>query len=136
MNTDEFKNIIHCFSSKNDLVEIDIDYISIDSRTLILAEKTLFFAFDGSRKKGFQFIPELIEKGVRFFVLNEKYKLETDSFNATFFYVKDVLDALQNLAKHKRKLFDSPVIGITGSNGITIVKEWLFLLLIDDCKIV
>ena len=136
MNTDEFKNLIHCISSKNDLKEINFDYISIDSRTLILAEKTLFFAFDGSRKKGVQFIPELIEKGVRLFVLNEKYKSETESFDATFFYVNDILNALQNISRYKRQLFGSPVIGITGSNGKTIVKEWLFQLLKDDYKIV
>ena len=136
MNTAEFKKILNCSCSKNDLAEIDFDYISIDSRTLILAEKTVFFAFDGSRKKGYQFISELIEKGVRFFVVNEKYKEETESLNASFFYVKEVLDALQNIAKYKRQLFESPVIGITGSNGKTIVKEWLFQLLKEDYKIV
>jgi alanine racemase len=136
LNTLDFKNIITCFSSNCTLKNIEFDYISIDSRTLILAEKTLFFAFDGSRKKGYQFIPELIEKGVRFFVIDEKYHAETKNLNASFFYVSNVLEALQNLAKHKRALFKSPVIGITGSNGKTIVKEWLFQLLKDDFQIV
>ena len=136
MNTLDFKNIINCFSSNCTLREVAYDHISIDSRTLILPEKTLFFAFDGSRKKGYQFIPELIEKGVSFFVIDEKYHTETKNLNASFFYVSNVLEALQNLAKHKRTLFKSPVIGITGSNGKTIVKEWLFQLLKDDFQIV
>lgn len=136
MNTIDFKNLIQSVNSNHDLNTIDFDYISIDSRTLISASKTLFFAFDGNRKKGVQFIPELIEKGVRFFVLDKKYRTETESLGASFFYVNDVLDALQNLTKFKRDLFKSPVIGITGSNGKTIVKEWLFQLLKDDYQIV
>ena len=136
MNTIDFKNLIQCINSNHDLNTIDFDYISIDSRTLISASKTLFFAFDGSRKKGVLFIPELIEKGVRFFVLDKKYRPETESLSASFFYVNDVLDALQNLTKFKRDLFKSSVIGITGSNGKTIVKEWFFQLLKDDFQIV
>ena len=88
MNTIDFKNLIQCINSNHDLNTIDFDYISIDSRTLISASKTLFFAFDGSRKKGVLFIPELIEKGVRFFVLDKKYRPETESLSASFFLCK------------------------------------------------
>lgn len=136
MNTISFKNIIQSNISNCTLDNIDFDYISFDSRTIVLAEKTLFFAIDGNRKKGHEFIPDLIEQGVRYFVIDEKYQNETKDWPGYFFFVKNPISSLQNLAKHKRSLFKGPIIGITGSNGKTIVKEWLFQILKDEFKIV
>jgi Alr-MurF fusion protein len=124
-----------------DLKDTDIEFLLIDSRKLSYPEKSLFFALHSSRKDGHEFINELYEKGVRNFVVQKHYSIkDTD---ANFLMVDDVLAALQQLAAHHRASFkkgDSlssiPVIGITGSNGKTIVKEWLYQLLQDDQHIV
>ena len=95
---------------------------------------SLFFALKGPRRDGHQFIAELYKKGVRNFVVSE----EQDSSvypNASFIFVADTLKALQQLAIYHRSQFAMPVIGITGSNGKTIVKEWLYQLLHEDYHI-
>ncbi|HRI01590.1 MAG TPA: alanine racemase, partial [Saprospiraceae bacterium] len=102
-----------------------IRYVSIDSRYILSPQETLFVALQGAHQDGHDFIPQLIQKGVRYFLVNRKMKLE----NAHFFYAENVLDSLQTLASFYRQKFSIPVIGITGSNGKTIVKEWLSELL-------
>lgn len=100
----------------------------IDSRRLIFPASSLFFALQGPRRDGHTFIDQLYDKGVRNFVISETI----DSANipdANIIQVPDTLQALQSLAAHHRKQFSIPVIGITGSNGKTIVKEWLNQLL-------
>lgn len=86
----------------------------------------IFFALHGNQKDGHQYIEDAYQKGIRNFVAHEKLE---HLANANFILVKKPLQALQNWAKYHRKQFNLPVIGITGSNGKTIVKEWLNQLL-------
>jgi len=116
-----------------------IDYLIrdllIDSRKISHAEASLFFAIKGDRHDGHKFIGELYEKGVRNFVVSEKID-EIKFAEANFISVSDTLAALQNLCVYHRKQFSIPVLGITGSNGKTIVKEWLYQLMREDKNIV
>lgn len=111
-----------------------IEHLLTDSRRLVHAPTTLFFALDGVVKNGNQFIPQLYSTGVRNFVVAALP--ESKFSDANFFIVADVLAALQKLAAYHRAQFSIPVIGITGSNGKTIVKEWLYQLLQQDYSIV
>jgi alanine racemase len=106
-----------------------------DSRRLVFPESTLFFALYGSRRDGHAFIADLYLRGVRNFLVYQTVQLE-DYPEANFILVKNTLRALQSLAVFHRQQFDLPVIGITGSNGKTIVKEWLNQLLEDRYRIV
>ncbi len=114
--------------------QCNIEYLLTDSRRLIYAPSTLFFALEGIAKNGSRFIPQLYNAGVRNFVVAALP--EGDFLKANFFIVPDVLAALQQLAVYHRKQFSTPVIGITGSNGKTILKEWLYQLLQQDYVIV
>ncbi|MCD0468118.1 bifunctional UDP-N-acetylmuramoyl-tripeptide:D-alanyl-D-alanine ligase/alanine racemase [Flavobacterium sp. JAS] len=114
--------------------DIFVDHISIDSRSLQNGSQTLFFALSGVNNDAHLYIPELIEKGVQNFVV--QYIPENCSGKANFLVVKNSLDALQEFASYYRDLFDFPVIGLTGSNGKTIVKEWLNFLLSPDYNII
>jgi len=107
-------------------------YIS-DSRTFFNSENSLFFALVGPRNNGHDYISALIDKGIRTFVISDA---QTASDKATFIVVKNTTAALQQLAAFHRKQYNYPVIGITGSNGKTIIKEWLHDLLSDTYKIV
>ena len=100
--------------------DLDIRYLLTDSRQLDEkhADQTLFFAIKTDKNDGANYIPELKAKGVKAFV------------------VGDALKALQDLAAYVRSQFNGTVIGITGSNGKTVVKEWLYQLLKDDYTIV
>ena len=112
-----------------------IENISIDSRSLHNGSGTLFFAIDGNNHDGHEYISSLIaEHDVSYFVV-EKLPEELHP-NANFLVVKNTIDALQKLANYHRSLFDFPVIGITGSNGKTIIKEWLHFLLSPDYNII
>jgi Alr-MurF fusion protein len=111
-----------------------IEYLLTDSRRLIFPASTLFFALLTSRKDGAHFVDELYNAGVRSFVVPKSFNA-TDYSNANFILVDNTLKALQHLAAHHRRQFNMPVIGITGSNGKTIVKEWLYQLLQQDYKI-
>jgi len=112
-----------------------IEYIFFDSRKVFYPGTSLFIALKGPRRNGHSFIPELYKKGVRSFIVCEEIKKE-DFPGANILYVKDAFKALQQLAAFHRKQFDIPVIGITGSNGKTIVKEWLYQLLHENFNIV
>lgn len=112
-----------------------IENILLDSRKVYEPGVSLFFALKGPRREGHQFIPELYKKGVKAFVVSEPVE-ETLFPGASFLYVYDTLVALQMLAAHHRRQFSIPVIGITGSNGKTIIKEWLYQLLNTDYTIV
>ncbi len=111
-----------------------VDSISIDSRSLLNDENTLFFALYGPNHDGHLFIEELIAKGVSHFVVRKIP--EGLELKAKFLIVEDTLDALQKFAAYYRSLFDFPIIGITGSNGKTIIKEWLNFLLSPDYNII
>ena len=111
-----------------------IDWLLTDSRSLSFPEDTLFFALATKRNDGARYIPELYVRGVRNFVLTEDafQQLEAPQDDANYLLVSQPLKALQKLAEHHRSRFQIPVIGITGSNGKTVVKEWLHQLLSPD----
>ena len=134
--TSSIKNIEQILHAKRfgDDTKGIIDNISIDSRSLQNNEKTLFFALVGPNNDAHIYISPLIEKGVRHFVV--KHIPEGLSGKATFLVVKNTLDALQRFAAQHRSVFKFPVIGLTGSNGKTIVKEWLNFLLGPDFNII
>jgi Alr-MurF fusion protein len=110
-----------------------ITQIVTDSRTFFKGENSLFFALTGPRNNGHSYIPNLIEKGISAFVVSDSSVI---SPKAIFILVENTNVALQKLAAFNRQQFNYPVIGITGSNGKTIVKEWLHNLLSGEFKIV
>ena len=112
-----------------------IEHLLTDSRRTYSPASSLFFATKGIRRDGHQFIPDLYKRGVRNFVISRPI-LMADFPEANFLAVKDTIAALQQLAAYHRRQFNIPVIGITGSNGKTIVKEWLYQLLHPDYHIV
>jgi alanine racemase len=117
-------------------LNLPVKYLLIDSRKLVSPTESLFFAITGDRHDGSFFIDDLYQKQVRNFVVQilpasfEKYT------GANFILVSNTLEALQRLAAYNRSKFSNPVIGITGSNGKTIIKEWLSYLLGGDKNIV
>ena len=117
-----------------------IKNLLIDSRNLIAADNSLFFALSSKRNDGHKYIEELYRKGVCNFIISDSSQLENGNWqqfkDANFIIVPNTLKALQALATAHRKHFKYPVIGITGSNGKTIIKEWLFQLMNEDKKIV
>ncbi|HBG41017.1 MAG TPA: bifunctional UDP-N-acetylmuramoyl-tripeptide:D-alanyl-D-alanine ligase/alanine racemase [Porphyromonadaceae bacterium] len=122
-------------SDKN-IIPSEISILLVDSRKLSDPEKSLFFALESKNNDAHQFITDLYQSGVRNFIVSKKWKEWTPFSDANFFQVKNPLSALQKIAAHHRRKFDIPVIGITGSNGKTVVKEWLYQLLQDDYNIV
>ncbi|HEY0030966.1 MAG TPA: bifunctional UDP-N-acetylmuramoyl-tripeptide:D-alanyl-D-alanine ligase/alanine racemase [Bacteroidia bacterium] len=115
---------------------VAIKNLLIDSRKLSNAETSLFFAIKGERHDGHAYLMDLYEKGVRNFIISTLPASLSVYDAASFVLVEDTLAALQQLCSHHRQLYKIPVIGITGSNGKTIVKEWLFQLLREDKNIV
>ena len=113
---------------------IEFDHISIDSRSLQNGNATLFFCLKGQNNDAHSYIKSLIEKGVQHFVV--EYIPENVDGKAHFCVVENTTNALQNLAKAYKKQFQIETIGITGSNGKTIVKEWLNFLLSPDFSVV
>lgn len=109
--------------------DAQIDWILTDSRSLCFAEETLFFALKTKRNDGHKYIPELYERGVRNFVVSDLPQNVDAYADANFLQTDSPLKALQKLAEKHRMQFDVPVVGITGSNGKTVVKEWLYQLL-------
>ena len=118
------------------LPDMPVKQLVIDSRKLVTPENSIFFALVSKRNNGHKYIEELYEKGVRNFVVSETQTNTEPPKEANFIKVNNTLAALQMLGAFHRKKFTIPVIGITGSNGKTIVKEWLFQLMCDDKKIV
>ena len=115
-------HIASIIGSTSVVPDTTIEYLLLDSRKVYSPATSLFFALKGPRRDGHQFIPELYKKGVRSFVISEEQDISVYP-GANFIIVADTLTALQQLAVHHRSRFDIPVIGITGSNGKTIVKE-------------
>ncbi len=124
----EIIEILHgevaAYKNSNDL---RIENIAIDSRNIIQPSQTLFFCLKGAKFDGHDFIPELLQEGVKCFVVEQNHPqvLSKRYPEAAFIGVKDTKAALQSFAAYQRNLFANPLIAITGSNGKTIVKEWL-----------
>lgn len=120
----------------------------VDSRQLINPQQTIFFALPGARVNGHDFIPDLLQRGVHHFVVSKSWHagvgfglpqvqkaLINSKHPVQFHPVADVLHSLQVLVAYHRQQFNIPILGITGSNGKTIVKDWLVRLLGPHFKV-
>ncbi|MBO4306906.1 MAG: bifunctional UDP-N-acetylmuramoyl-tripeptide:D-alanyl-D-alanine ligase/alanine racemase [Bacteroidales bacterium] len=141
MTVSELSEILRPSVSSIGTPDVSFSRILTDSRKLTEASETLFFAIRTKRNNGANYIPELYSKGVRNFVvcndLDDKLQTELQMLKeANYWFVGDVVAMLQKVAEHHRKQFDIPVVGITGSNGKTIVKDWIVQLLASDHHIV
>ena len=117
--------------------EAQVSWLLTDSRSLCFPEETLFFALKTQRNDGHRYIQDLYNRGVRQFVVEQvPENFETLYPEANFLRVPHTLAALQRLAERHRDEFDIPIVGITGSNGKTMVKEWLYQLLLPSQRIV
>ena len=113
-----------------------VNYLLTDSRSLSYPLETLFFALETTHNDGHKYIPDLYKSGVRNFVIQHNIPEQPEMIDANFLLVDNSLAALQQLAAYHKSQFNIPIIGITGSNGKTIVKEWLYQLLNKDFNIV
>lgn len=122
--------LVSAFSKFFDKTNIKKDHIVrnliTDSRTILSPSDSVFFAIKGERHNGHNFIGDLYEKGIRSFVVSEKEDFSTLYPDGNFIYTDNTLEALQKVAAWHRRNIKNTVAAITGSNGKTIVKEWLF----------
>ena len=113
--------------------DTNIGFLLTDSRSLCFPEETLFFALKSARNDGHNYISDLYRRGVRNFVVSAvPQNYATDYPEANFLRVINPLEALQRLAERHRDEVNIPIVGITGSNGKTMVKEWLYQVLSPD----
>lgn len=119
----------HRYGTKETLV----GFLLTDSRALSFPEETLFFALQSERNDGHRYIDELYHRGVRSFVV--EHLPDMIYSDANYLKVPSVLNALQRLAERHRDEYNMPVVGITGSNGKTVVKEWLYQLLMPSMHV-
>ncbi|MCO5248069.1 MAG: bifunctional UDP-N-acetylmuramoyl-tripeptide:D-alanyl-D-alanine ligase/alanine racemase [Chitinophagales bacterium] len=129
----EIAKICHGVLSGNHPNE-KVDEICTDTRRLVHAENSIFIALKGKNQDENLYIRDAYQEGVRCFLIQKELKY-SDYENAGFILVENTLKALQKWAGYHRNLFQIPIIGITGSNGKTIIKEWLYQLLEKDEKI-
>jgi Alr-MurF fusion protein len=116
-------------SSSNQLV----GHVSTDSRSVQNSSNTVFFALVSEKRNGHNFIKQLVDRGIKTYVVSEKFPFPTQGLSVI--EVANTLSALQLFATEHRKQFVIPVISITGSYGKTIIKEWLYQLLSPDYAI-
>lgn len=128
----ELKDIVDGRIVAQDFPDQDIFDILIDSRRLISPGNCIFIALVSKKNDGHRYIEELYQKGIRNFIISNRDYIPKQ---ANVIYVENTLKALQKLTSAHRKKFEIPVIGITGSNGKTIIKEWLYQLISPDKKI-
>lgn len=113
----------------------EIQHLVADSRKAIALKGSLFIAIRGLAHNGHKYIEPLYEKGFRLFMTEEN--IPVASFpEASFVQTENAIRAAQQIAKYHRRQFHYPVVGVTGSNGKTVVKEWLYQLLSPDCRVV
>ncbi len=136
ITTVDIQNVLGCETQQSSAPQ-EIVRLLTDSRMLGNdADGVLFFALRTDRNDGARYISDLYARGVRAYAVHKDYAHATEFPNATFFFVDNTLQALQDLAAWKRSLYpNAQVIAITGSNGKTVVKEWLYELLKDDYRI-
>ena len=113
----------------------EISGLLTDSRSLAFPSDILFVAIETTRNDGHKYIADLYKQNVRYFIVNKLLAEFSEMPDAVFLKVENTLDALQKIAENHRSQFKIPVVGITGSNGKTIVKEWLYQLLHADFNI-
>lgn len=133
----KLKNIAQIIgaSLQSKVQDAEINWLLTDSRSLSFPAESLFFAMKTVRNDGHNYVKELYEQNLRYFVVSEIRPEFEDLTDAVFLPVNDTRTALQKLASVHRTSFSVPVIGITGSNGKTVVKEWLYQLLHTDYSI-
>lgn len=112
-----------------------VDSVITDSRNAVLTVGALFIAIEGERNDGHQYVMEMYEKGVRNFLVSQRDLISQLPADASILVVENTVLALQEIARFHRSRFSIPVISVTGSNGKTIVKEWLFQLLSPFMKV-
>ena len=115
-------------------IDITIHSVAYDSRRITSGQNKVFFALRGAFRSGISFVNDAYEKGIRVFVLPEQTNQKKK--DAVYIYVIDPLSALMELAKWHRLSYDIPIVGISGSHGKTMVKEWLGILLSEKFKVV
>lgn len=142
MKVDEFifnfSNIAKVVKGKilSNPFDTEISEVFIDSRNIGNISSALFIAIKGKNHNGHNYIEDLYQKGIRNFIVSDDSLDYSKYFDANFLLVKDSINALQLLATSKRKLYNYPILGITGSNGKTIVKDWLYQLLNPEKRVV
>ncbi len=129
---DSIKGELHVGSTKQHIIKD----ILIDSRQLISPDHCVFIALKSKRNNGHNYIAELYAKGIRYFIVSTIPANLKQFVEASFIRVDNTLESLQLLSILHRNRFDIPIIGITGSNGKTIIKEWLYQLLRDEKSII
>src|SRR5690606_19432281 len=115
--------------------DLPVQHLLFDSRKIIVSDSSVFFALKSSRRDGHEFIAALYAKGLRQFVVHQDFNCSGFPV-ANFLKVYDTVLAMQQIAAYHRSQFSYPIIGITGSNGKTIVKEWLSAMLSSKFHIV
>ena len=115
------------------LLQLQISEVVTDSRTFFKNQNSVFFALSGPTNNGHNYISQLLEKGMLVFVVSDKTAINNE---AVFILVENTHSALQKLASHNRRQFEYPILAITGSNGKTIIKEWLHDILSADYNII
>lgn len=136
MLIDEIISCLEPLQAWLELNNVDVTELAVDSRKVVNPSGTLFFAIETSKNDGHKYVKSLYEIGVRNFVITNILEDFAGCKGCNFILVKDSVDALQRIAAHHRKQYSYPVIGITGSNGKTIVKEWLATMLDDSFNVV
>lgn len=119
----EISEIVHATIKGNN--NLYVKHLQYDSRNIIASDETMFLAIAGERHDGHKYIRTMYDCGVRSFLISDPSCVVEDLHNAAFLCVNNVVEALQKLVAHHRSQFHVPVLAITGSNGKTIVKEWL-----------
>jgi alanine racemase len=134
MKASELKDIIKG-TIISQATDCEIDRILLDSRRITHAEHSVFIPLVTERRDAHQFLPEVYQSGIRIFIVSVDIdsKLYPDAW---IIKVANTLQALQNIVAFHRAQYDIPVVGITGSNGKTVVKEWLYQLLETNYKII
>ena len=115
--------------------ESEIEDLVIDSRKIIFPQTSLFFAIKGPHNDGHRFLNEVYEQGVKNFIIERDPDFNPGD-NINYIIVQNAIEALQQIAAFHRRQYDLPVIGITGSNGKTITKEWLHQMLSPEYNII
>lgn len=133
-----FSQLEKIIGGKNILFSKDysINSLCIDSRKVTVSEEVLFFAIKGERNDGHLYIPSLYKSGVRQFVVEQPIADLNSLPGANIILAQSCVEALQRLAAYHRRSFSIPIIGIAGSNGKTIIKEWLYQILSKDMVVV
>ncbi|MCL1851339.1 MAG: bifunctional UDP-N-acetylmuramoyl-tripeptide:D-alanyl-D-alanine ligase/alanine racemase [Bacteroidetes bacterium] len=132
------EQITQIITPKNSIVcnpNWGISELAFDSRKITFPEQTLFFAIKTAKNDGHLYISELIKQKVKNFVISENIE-DFKHFDVNFYQLEDPVFAMQQIAAEHRKKFTCPVVGITGSNGKTIVKEWLSAILSKDFSVI